>query len=256
MRNGLGAVESVLLLGGTSEIGLATAAALAKEGRLRTVWLAGRDMERLEVSAQSLRDRVGVTVHTLRFDALEPGDHDDVLKQAFAAGPIDCVISTFGVLGAGVDYVEDREAAARLLQINYVAAVLSGLAVVDHLKRQGSGTFVVISSVAAERARADTYLYASTKAGLDAWACGLADALVGTGVRILVVRPGFVHSKMTTGLPPAPLATTPEAVGDAAAEAVRRGRELIWVPTTVRPLMSALRHLPRPVFRAVAKRSG
>lgn len=256
MRNGLGAVESVLLLGGTSDIGLASVRALAKEGRLRTVWLAGRDAERLEANAASLGTDLDLNVRVLQFDALQPGDHDDDLKQVFAEGTIDCVISAFGLLGAGIDYVENREAAARLVQTNYVAAVLSGLSVVHHLKQQGFGTLVVISSVAAERARADTYLYASTKAGLDAWACGLADALVDTGVRVLVVRPGFVHSKMTAGLPAAPLATTPEAVGEAVGDAVRRGRELVWVPTAVRPLMSALRHLPRPVFRAVAKRSG
>lgn len=256
MRNGLGALETVLLLGGTSEIGLAAVKALARDGRLKTAWLAGRDGDRLDAAAGSLGHELGIEVRKLHFDALQPGDHDDVLKQAFAAGPIDCVISAFGSLGAGIDFVEDRAAAARLLQTNYVAAVLSGLTVVDHLKRQGFGTLVVISSVAAERARADTYLYASTKAGLDAWACGLADSLVGSGVRILVVRPGFVYSKMTAGLPAAPLATTPEVVGEAVGEAVRRGRELIWVPAKVRPLMSAVRHLPRPVFRAVAKRSG
>jgi decaprenylphospho-beta-D-erythro-pentofuranosid-2-ulose 2-reductase len=100
-----------------------------------------------------------------------------------------------------------------------------------------------------ERPRASNFVYGSTKAGLDAFFSGLADSVVGTGVSVLVVRPGFVRSKMTEGLPDAPLATTPEAVADAIVEGVRRGRHTVWVPGAMRWVMSGLRHTPRAVFR-------
>ena len=103
--------------------------------------------------------------------------------------------------------------------------------------------------MAGERPRASNFVYGSTKAGMDAFYSGLADSLVGTGVSVLVVRPGFVRSKMTEGLPEAPLSTTPEAVAEAIVTGVRKGRHTVWVPGAMRFVMSGLRHTPRAVFR-------
>jgi decaprenylphospho-beta-D-erythro-pentofuranosid-2-ulose 2-reductase len=107
----------------------------------------------------------------------------------------------------------------------------------------------VLSSVAGERARRSNFVYGSSKAGLDVFAQGLGDSLQGSGVHVVIVRPGFVRTKMTAGLPDAPMATTPEAVADAVVKALRTGREIVWVPGQMRVVMSGLRHLPRPVFR-------
>ncbi|MEI6624328.1 MAG: SDR family NAD(P)-dependent oxidoreductase, partial [Actinomycetes bacterium] len=178
-----------------------------------------------------------------------------VLDGVFAQGPIDVAISAFGQLGNNDD-PNDVDAVRRLLTVNYVASVTSGTIVAKHLKAQGYGSLVVLSSVAAERARLDNYVYASTKAGLDAWACGLADAMVGSGVQVLVVRPGFVDTVMTEGISPAPLATTAKVVAEVTVKGIRKGSSLVWAPATVRPLMSTMRHLPRPVFRVVAKKAG
>ena len=92
-------------------------------------------------------------------------------------------------------------------------------------------------------------MYGSTKAGLDAFFQGLGDALVGTGASVMIVRPGFVHTKMTEGQDPAPLATTPEAVAEAIVRGLERGSEIVWVPSTLRWVMALLRHVPRPLFR-------
>ena len=91
------------------------------------------------------------------------------------------------------------------------------------------------------------------KAGLDAFARGLADLLHGTGVRVLLVRPGFVTGRMTAGLPPAPLATTPEAVGKATAAALRRGQAMVWVPPALAGLALALKLVPRPLWRRISR---
>jgi decaprenylphospho-beta-D-erythro-pentofuranosid-2-ulose 2-reductase len=114
---------------------------------------------------------------------------------------------------------------------------------------QGHGTIVVLSSVAGERVRASNFVYGASKAGLDGFAQGLGDSLRGTGVEVLVVRPGFVHTRMTAGLDAAPLATTPEAVAKAVVEGLARGSHTVWVPAALRFVMIALRHLPRPIFR-------
>ena len=124
-----------------------------------------------------------------------------------------------------------------------------GLHAARRLKQQGHGTLAVLSSVAGERARRANFVYGSSKAGLDAFAQGLADSMVGSGANVLVVRPGFVRSKMTEGLDPAPMSTTPEAVADAIVKGVASGATTVWVPPAMRWFMTVLRHLPRPVFR-------
>jgi decaprenylphospho-beta-D-erythro-pentofuranosid-2-ulose 2-reductase len=249
VRDALGGVESVLVLGGGSEIALATVRKLI-EGRTRTVVLAGRDPETLTAPAKELQDAGAATVDIRPFDGLDFASHDGFVADTFAAHPdLDLVILAFGVLGdqdrAEVDASESR----RIIDSNFTGAVSVLVPVVNALKAQGHGTVVVLSSVAGERARKSNFVYGSSKAGLDAFCQGLGDSLVGSGVKIVVVRPGFVHTKMTDGLEPAPLAIDADAVADAIVAGLGRGSETIWAPAPLRFVMSALRHVPRPVFR-------
>ncbi|MGW5419652.1 decaprenylphospho-beta-D-erythro-pentofuranosid-2-ulose 2-reductase [Streptomyces sp. NPDC003943] len=247
MKDAFGAPQSLLVLGGTSEIGLATARRLIAR-RTRTVWLAGRPSPALTEAADSLR-ALGADVRTVPFDALDTGSHEERLGKLFAEGDIDLVLLAFGVLGDQTRDEADPLAAVRVAQTNYTGAVSAGLVCAQALQAQGHGSLVVLSSVAGERARRANFIYGSSKAGLDAFAQGLGDALHGTGVHVMVVRPGFVRSKMTEGLAEAPLATTPEAVATAIELGLRRRSETVWVPGALRVVMSALRHVPRPLFR-------
>ncbi|MDN0195270.1 decaprenylphospho-beta-D-erythro-pentofuranosid-2-ulose 2-reductase [Streptomyces sp. S.PNR 29] len=247
MKDAFGFPQSLLVLGGTSEIALATARRLIAR-RTRTVWLAGRPSPALEESAGHLRG-LGAEVHTVAFDALSPESHEGVLGKVFAEGDIDMVLLAFGVLGDQAHDEREPASAVRVAQTNYTGAVSAGLVSARALQAQGHGSLVVLSSVAGERARRSNFIYGSSKAGLDAFAQGLGDALHGTGVHVMVVRPGFVRSKMTAGLEQTPLATTPEAVATAIELGLRRRSELVWVPGALRLVMSALRHVPRAVFR-------
>ncbi|HEY8979315.1 MAG TPA: decaprenylphospho-beta-D-erythro-pentofuranosid-2-ulose 2-reductase [Streptomyces sp.] len=247
MKDAFGLPQSLLVLGGTSEIALATARRLIAR-RTRTVWLAGRPSPALEEAAASLR-ALGADVRTAAFDALDAESHETALGKVFAEGDIDVVLLAFGVLGDQAHDEREPLAAARVAQTNYTGAVSSGLVAARALQTQGHGSLVVLSSVAGERARRANFIYGSSKAGLDAFAQGLGDALHGTGVHVMVVRPGFVRTKMTAGLPDAPLATTPEAVATAIEAGLRRRAETVWVPGVLRVVMSALRHVPRGVFR-------
>ena len=254
MRDALGAVQSALVLGGGSDIAAATCVELAK-GRLRTVVLAGRDPERLEPVAERLR-AAGVTrVDVTAFDADQPDTHAAVIDGVFDSHPdLDVVILAFGALGEADELHRDPQAAARLATTNYAGAVSSGIAAAERLRAQGHGTLVVLSSVAGERVRADNFVYGSTKAGLDAFAQGLGDSLAGSGASVMVVRPGFVRTAMTAGMPDGPMATTAEAVAVDIAEGLRRGSHTVWSPAKLRPVFAVLRHLPRPVWRKVAER--
>jgi decaprenylphospho-beta-D-erythro-pentofuranosid-2-ulose 2-reductase len=250
VKDAFGLPQSLLVLGGTSEIALATARRLIAR-RTRVVWLAGRPSPALETAAAELR-ALGPEVHTVAFDALEPDSHETVLGKVFAEGDVDVVLLAFGVLGDQANDERDAASAVRVAQTNYTGAVSAGLVSARALQAQGHGSLVVLSSVAGERARRSNFIYGSSKAGLDAFAQGLGDALHGTGVHVMVVRPGFVRSKMTAGLPETPLATTPEHVATAVELGLRRRSETVWVPGVLRVVMAALRHVPRGLFRRLA----
>lgn len=254
MKDPTGAVGSVLVLGGGSEIGAAIAARLAGPRRA-TVVLAGRDEARMAPAAERIRAAGAGRVETLAFDATDHASHDAVVADAVRlAGDLDVVVLAFGVLGAHDALSDGTDAAGRAVEVaavNYVGGVSAGLAAARRLRQQGHGTLVVLSSVAGERVRSANFVYGSSKAGLDGFAQGLGDALAGTGAHVLVVRPGFVRGRMTAGMPPAPLATTPEKVAEATAAALAAGRETVWVPAALRPAFAVLRHLPRAAWRRV-----
>jgi decaprenylphospho-beta-D-erythro-pentofuranosid-2-ulose 2-reductase len=243
----VGNPQSILLLGGTSEIGLAIVEAFASDRPLRVV-LAGRPSERLD-AAKARLESARCAVELLPFDAQALESHADVVAKAFTGGDIDVAVVAFGLLGDNEEAWTDVAKAVELAQVNYTAAVSVGVSLAEKLKEQGHGSIVALSSVAGERARRSNFVYGSTKAGLDAFYTGLTEALRPSGVHVTIVRPGFVHTRMTEGMKPAPLSTTPEAVAKVAVDAVRNRKELVWAPAPLRFVMSALRHVPRPIFR-------
>lgn len=244
MRDALGAVQRVLVLGGGSDIGQAIAARLAAPRRA-TVVLAGRG-----VDAGDLASRTRGEVAVEPFDALATDSHGEVLDGMWARhGGFDVVVLAFGVqVDQEVAEVHSDEA-LRMVETNHVGVVSAGLEAGRLLAAQGHGALVVLSSVAAERPRRSLFLYGSSKAGADAFALGLGDALAPRGVHVLVVRPGFVKTKLTAHLQPAPLATTPDAVAEVVERGLARRSRIVWAPPAMRWVMTVLRHLPHPVFR-------
>lgn len=248
MDNAFGQPQTIVVLGGTSDIGLAIARKLVSPVT-RTIVLACRDSAKGEQAAAGLRDG-RVTVEVVPFDGADTSTHEAFVQRvADAHGDLDVVVLAFGQLGDGEATGRDVEGAARLAQVNFTGAVSASIAVANRLRAQGHGTLVVLSSVAGERVRKANLVYGATKAGLDGFAQGLGDALVGTGARVLVVRPGFVHSAMTAGMQPAPFATTPDHVAEVTVRGLRSGRRTVWAPGILRYVFSALRHLPGPVWR-------
>lgn len=248
MKNALGEPQTIVLLGGTSDIGLAIVRALLGPST-RTVVLAARRPEAVDVAALELGARE-VTVDVIAFDAVDTTSHEVLIDDLAARhGDLDVVIMAFGQLGDQSSLDGDAAAAAALVHVNFAGAVSVSMATAARFREQGHGQLVVLSSVAGERVRKANFVYGSTKAGLDGFALGLGDSLVGTGASVLVVRPGFVHTSMTAGLKPAPFATTPEAVAAATVDGLRSGRRIIWVPGILRAVFSAFRHLPAPIWR-------
>ena len=250
MLDALGSPQSVLLLGATSDIGAAVVTRLAAGGRLRRVVLAGRPGAGLDAAVVAQRAALGegTVVESVAFDATEVGTHEASLGPVFDAGDVDVVLLTVGVLPEAPTLPDPVEA-AQVVTTNFTGAVSALTVVAERCRRQGHGTLVVLSSVAGERPRRSNYLYGSTKAGLDAFATGLGEDLRDTGVVVLVVRPGFVRTSMTSGMPEAPLAVDADDVAAVVVRHLRGPSRTLWVPAAMRPVMSVLRHLPTAVFR-------
>lgn len=252
MNDALGDPQSVLVLGGTSEIALATVLALPRN-RLRRVVLAGRPSPARDAAVTRLSGAGIAGVSAIDFEARSTSEHAALVNDVFDVGDIDVVLLAFGVLGSQDEGEANPDLAVEVATTNYTGAVSVGLRVAVRLKDQGHGSLVVFSSVAGDRARRSNFIYGSTKAGLDAFAQGLGDALHGSGAHVLVVRPGMVRTKMTTGLPEAPMTTDPDVVAKIVVAGLRRGKNTVYAPGPLRFVMTALKTLPRPVFRRLSQ---
>ena len=252
MKDAFGDVQRVLVLGGTSDIAQAIVTRLA-DRRARHVVLGCRRPDAAHAYADGLRGR-GVSVDIVSFDADDVAAHERVLDDAWERlGDVDIVLVAFAVLGSREAFETDPAAAAAAVHTNTAASVSLCLGAAARMRRQGHGTIVVLSSVAGERVRQANYVYGGSKAGLDGFAQGLDDALVGTGVRVMIVRPGFVATTMTAGMQPAPLSTTPDAVAAAVTRGLARNARIVWAPPALRYVFAVLRHLPRPLWRRLPR---
>ena len=241
----------VLVLGGGSEsdISVAIVQRLAQDGQVEALLL-GPDYKRMAAVVDELKSTGRATGEFDGLNADEVETHADVITCAFdRLERVDLVILSVGVLGAQSGLDADPNEVTQVLRTNFLGCGSLLWHTVRALRKQGHGTVVVLSSVAAERPRASNAIYGAAKAGLDALAQGLADAVAGTSVRVLVIRPGFVATRMTAGLKPGPLSTSPQVVADATVTALNGRTRTVWVPAALRYVFAVLRHLPGPVYR-------
>lgn len=251
MKNALGEFQNILLLGGRSEIGVAIAQRVAS-GFTKRILLAGRNMTQQDIesvrSGLAKRNLTDVEVSVHEFDATDSTGHRAFIER-LGGEAFDLAIIAFGQLGQHEEMMDDPALAADLVAVNMAGVVSSGLACASALARRGQGHMLFVSSVAAVRTRRSNFIYGSTKAGMDAFAQGLSDAMVSSGVGVTIVRPGFVRTAMTAGIDPAPFATTAGDVADRVAEGMRRGKGVIWAPGVLRYIFSVMRVLPTPIWR-------
>lgn len=240
----VGRYRRVLVLGGGSEIAHALVRELLKAGPLEVV-LAARPETAIDASPL---EAAGASVERIDFDALATETHEEALAPAFERGDVDLVVLAFGVLGDQAESERDPRAATLVAATNFTGAVSALTVAANRLRDQGHGTIVVLSTVAAQTPRGSNWVYGASKAGLDAFVRGLQLGAAEDGLHVLLVRPGFVRSKMTAGLKSVPFAVDPERVAAEIADALRHRRAITWVPPVLRTLMWAISALP-PGFR-------
>lgn len=241
----------VLVLGGGSDIAAATVATWERSGRI-TVIVAARDCD-AAITAMAMA-APGAELIGRPWDALDVDGHASFIHDVFDRhGPIDVVLCAVGKLGHHAGLSMGPNDVDLMLRSNFSGPAAALSAVGERFAARGNGTIVVLSSVAGARARKSNFVYGSAKAGLDSFAQGMGDALAEHGVSVVIVRPGFVRSKMTTGLKAAPFSSDPHTVAAAIVEATASGRSrIVWVPPVLGVIMGALRIAPRSVWRRVA----
>jgi len=249
-------IRRLLILGGGSDIAAAFVRRQAMEGGLSHVVLAGRSGgSRDEAAASLAADLRDVEIATADFDGADSADHANRLAAIDEAhGPFNAVLVAFGQLGDVFTIDADPAAMAALAQVNFGGAVSSSLASLAILRGEPDAHLIVFSSIAAVRPRIGNIVYGSAKSGLDAFARELAGPAKNVGVQVVVVRPGFVHSRMTEGLEEAPFATTPDAVADDMVEGLNKGKSIIHSPAILAPVGLVLKNLPGTIWRQISKR--
>ncbi len=249
MINAVGNPQTILLLGGTSEIGLAICAEYLKKGPARIV-LAALPNDPLRADAVAQMEAAGASaVEVIDFDALDTESHAKVIDAAWSAGDIDVAIVAFALDGDPEELWQNQAKAVRVAQVNYTASVSVGVLLGEKMKAQGFGRIIVMSSVAGERVRRSNFVYGSTKAGLDGFYLGLGEALRPHGPRVTVIRPGMVRTRFSAHVKEAPLTVDKEDIATLAVSSAQKGKELVWAPNQFRFVMMILRHIPRPIFR-------
>lgn len=252
---------NILILGGTSEIGGEVAARLANHN---TVILAARRLEALDPVASRLIDGGAVAVHRVYFDADDLKSHERVLDEAWQHGPVDTVIVAFGILGDQAECEESGAMTAKTIHTDFTAQAAIVTDIVSRMEadaeagrvpvRDGvAGRILAFSSIAGARVRRPNYVYGSAKAGLDGFLQGLQDRLHGTPIQLTIARPGFVIGRMTEGMKPAPMSSTPAQVAEAAVTALNGGKDSVWIPGRLALLAAATKFTPRWVWRKMPR---
>jgi len=251
----VGNPQTVLLLGGTSEIGLAICERYLRNAAARIVLGVVPGDPLRDKAVEQMQAAGATSVEVIDFDAVDTESHPKVIDAAFAEGDVDVAIVAFGLLGNAEELWQNQRKAVQIAQINYTAAVSVGVLLGEKMRSQGFGRIIAMSSAAGERVRRSNFVYGSTKAGLDGFYLGLSEALREYGVRVLVIRPGQVRTTTTvehwksTGTKEAPFTVDKEDVAELAVTASAKGKELVWAPGAFRYVMMVLRHIPRPIFR-------
>lgn len=235
--------EPILILGATSAIARHVAAAFARQGH--SLFLAGRDAAEVERLVQDLQLRFGVEIAGGQFEAEDYQSHAGFLRQVLERmGALHGVVVAFGYLGEQERAARDFAECQRIIARNYTGAVSILNHCADYFEQRRAGFIIGISSVAGDLGRQSNYVYGSAKAGFSVYLQGLRNRLFFAGVRVLTIKPGFVDTPMTFGLPRLFLVASPEAVAEGIVCALGRGSDVVYLPWFWRWVMLALRLIP------------
>ncbi len=238
---------NVLIIGARSDMAQAIARKYAQEGYSLT--LAARGDEGMESLCGDLRVRnPEIEVKSIHLDVVDTDTHGDFCDSLDPVPSV--VICAAGYLGDQDLAQSDMKEFKKITDTNYTgcASVLGCLA--NKFEALTSGVIIGISSVAGDRGRKSNYVYGSAKAAFTSYLSGLRHRMVDVGVKVITVKPGFVRTSMTEGMPlPAALTAMPDEVANDIYNAHIKGRDEIYTKWFWRYIMLIIRHLPEFVFK-------
>ena len=249
MITAVGVPQTLLLLGGTSEIGLAICVEYLQQGPMRVVLACLPGDPGIEDARAQMTASGATAVDVVDFDATATDTNPDAVDSCFSGGDVDVAIVAFGLLGENEQLWTDQAKAVQIAQINYTGAVSVGVLLGEKMKKQGYGRIIAMSSAAGLRARRSNFVYGSTKAGLDSFYTGLGYALSEHGVDVLLIRPGQVRTRMSAHVDEAPLTINKDEVARIAVKNSGRDKGAVFAPAAFGGVMAVLTHVPRPIFR-------
>jgi len=245
-------VTRILLVGASSAIAAACARRWAADGA--QLMLVGRDADKLEAIARDLTVRGAASVSTFVLDALDTPRHAEMLAAAVhTLGTIDIALIAHGTLPNQQACQLDVSQTLRELASNATSVIALLTLLATHLEGQQHGSLAVITSVAGDRGRPSNYVYGSAKAAVSTFCEGLRPRLFKAGVSLTDIRPGFVNTPMTAGLPlPAMLVAEPDTVATRIVHGIARKRDVLYVPAFWAIILLIVRLLPRPLFKRLS----
>lgn len=242
-------MKNILIIGATSA--MATAFARISLAEPTTFFLVARDADKLRQTADDLRTRGASAVHEHLLDINEFASHKTMLDAAFSSlGKVDVVLIAHGTLPDQKKCESDVSVAMHEFSTNALSsiAVLTGLA--NRMQQQNHGVIAIISSVAGDRGRPSNYLYGAAKAAVTTFCEGLRARMFKHGVHVLLIKPGFVDTPMTKGLPlPGLLVASAERVAKDIACAVEKKKDSIYTPWFWSAIMMVIRNIPTFIFK-------
>jgi short-subunit dehydrogenase len=239
----------VLIIGAKSDIAQAVAREYAKHDF--DLYLAARNPEELEGFANDITVRTQQTVKIAELDILDYESHQAFYDQ-LEEKPLG-VISAVGYLGDQPKAQSDFNEAQRIIDTNYTGVVSLLNIIANDFKQRRSGFIVGISSVAGDRGRKSNYIYGSAKAALTAYLSGLRNRLYEAQIQVLTVKPGFVATKMTSGMDlPEKLTAQPEQVAEDIYKAQQKGKSVIYTKWIWKYIMMIIRNIPEFQFKKMS----
>ena len=239
-------MDSVLILGASSDMADAIARQFAKNKY--ALILAGRNTAELERLKNDYTIRYSIPVSLFAFDAGDFQSHEVFFKSLPSVPTV--TVCVFGYLGTHDEAITKWAESKRIIDTNYTGAVSILNIIADAYEMQGQGSIIGISSVAGERGRQSNYIYGSAKAGFTAYLSGLRNRLFSHGVHVMTVKPGFVNTRMTEGLPlPKPLTAEPAQVGKAVYDAYKKKKNTLYVLWMWQWIMLIIKFIPEPIFK-------
>lgn len=241
----------MIIVGASSVIAHETARHFAAEGA--EFFLVGRTPEKLEMVRDDLTARGAKFATTYIMDANDLDRHQTMLDTAIETfGMVDAILIAHGILGDQSAAEASVTETLKQLETNFLSSVSILTLVANYFEEQKRGAIAVISSVAGDRGRGSIYVYGSAMAGKTAFLQGLRNRLAKSGVSVLTIKPGRVDTPMTSHLRRSPLLADPAFVGEQIYKAMKKGKDVIYVPGYWRYIMFIIRNIPEFIFKRLS----